>query len=71
MTELGRVLAFLFMCGVLGLIEVAAGRALARAYRAARRDLRAWRERRRDERTLRPYEADFAHLDQQARRGER
>ncbi|MGR6922644.1 hypothetical protein ACU635_51035 [[Actinomadura] parvosata] len=70
MTEIGRVLAFLFMCGVVGMLEYAALKAFWRALRAARRDLRAWRERRRDQRALREYEADFAHIDDRAWRGE-
>lgn len=62
--EIGRVLAFLFMCGVVGMLELAAVRAFARAFRAARRDIRAWRERRADRRALRAYEAEVAHLDE-------
>ncbi|MEV0616102.1 hypothetical protein AB0I81_22505 [Nonomuraea sp. NPDC050404] len=70
MSEIGRVLAFLFMCGVVGLLEYAVIKAFAGAFRAVRRDARAWRERRRDQRALREYESDFAHIDERAWRGE-
>jgi hypothetical protein len=69
MAEIGRVVAFLFMCGVVGMLELAAFRAFVRAFRAARRDLRAWRERWRDRRLLREYEPELRDLDE-AWRGE-
>ncbi|MGP4093010.1 hypothetical protein [Nonomuraea sp. KM90] len=64
MAEIGRVLAFLFMCGVLGLIEVAACKALARAVRELRADVRRWRRHRADKRTLRDYEAEFRRAEE-------
>lgn len=67
--EMGRVLGFLFLASVIGLLEIAAVRALARAVREAAEDIRAWRERRADRRALRPYEAEFEQ-DERARRGE-
>ncbi|MDX3109709.1 hypothetical protein [Nonomuraea angiospora] len=69
MPELPRVLAFLFLASVVGLLEIAAARAFRRAFRELREDIHAWRERRADRRTLRAYEAEVAELDK-AWRGE-
>lgn len=63
--EIGRVIAFLFLTSAIGLLEIAAARALARAIREAREDWRVWRFRRQ----VRAYEAD--RLGDRARRGER
>jgi hypothetical protein len=63
--ELPRFLAFLFVSSAIGLLEIAAARALARAIREAREDWRVWRFRRQ----VRAYEAD--RLDDRVRRGDR
>lgn len=64
-SEIGRVLAFLFVSSAIGLLEIAAFRALARALREAREDWQAWRFRRK----IRTYEAE--RLGEQVRRGDR
>jgi hypothetical protein len=63
--ELPRFLAFLFLASAIGLLEIAAARALARAIREAREDWRVWRFRRQ----VRAYEAE--RLDDRVRRGDR
>ena len=63
MAEIGRGLAFLFLCSVIGLLEIAAAKAFARAFREARAGLQAWWERRRDRRALRAYEPEVAGLE--------
>lgn len=68
--ELPRVIAFLFVSSAIGLMEIAAFRALARALREAREDWRAWRAKRRrarDVQVLQAYEAEVAHIEDEIR----
>lgn len=55
MAEIGRVIAFIFMCAVLGMFGIVAIKIAIRLGNEAHASVRSWRDLRR----LRPYERDF------------